>query len=86
SVKDFVDMYYLLAKTGHHFENILGSVIKKYGLDSTYEYQLKTSFVYFEDAENEVDTIIMINADKKKEKLEKKEWQRIKSFFKGFIK
>jgi predicted nucleotidyltransferase component of viral defense system len=86
SVKDFVDMYYLLAKTGHHFENILGIVIKKYGLDNTYEYQLKTSFVYFDDAENEVDNIIMINPNKKKEKLEKKEWQKIKKFFQGFIK
>jgi predicted nucleotidyltransferase component of viral defense system len=85
SVKDFVDMYFLLAKTGHHFKNILGAVIKKYGLDYNYEYQLKTSLVYFEDAENEVDNIIMINADKKKENLEKKEWRKIKKFFQGFI-
>ena len=85
SVKDFVDMFFLLAETGHHFEHILGTVIKKYGLDNTYEYQLKTSFVYFEDAENEVDNIIMIGADNKKEKLEKKEWRKIKTFFQGFI-
>lgn len=85
SVKDFVDMYFLLAKTGHHFKDILATVIKKYGLDNTYEYQLKTSFVYFEDAENEVDNMMMINADKKIEKLEKKEWQKIKTFFQGFI-
>lgn len=85
SVKDFVDMFSLLAKTGHHFENILGTVIKKYGLDNTYKYPLKTSFVYFEDAENEVDDIIMINADKKKGKLEKKEWRKIKTFFQEFI-
>lgn len=86
SVKDFVDMFFLLAKTGHYFEHILGTVIKKYGLDNTYEYQLKTSFVYFEDAENEVDNIIMVGVDKKKEKLEKKEWRKIKKFFQGFVK
>ena len=85
SVKDFVDMYYILTKTGHHFDDILKKVIKKYGLENTYEYQLKTSFVYFEDAENEADNIIMINPDKKIEKLEKKEWQKIKMFFQGFI-
>jgi len=86
SVKDFVDMYFLLAKTGHLFEDILAAVIKKYSLDSTYEYPLKTSFVYFEDAENEVDNIIMINAGKKKEKLEQKEWRKIKTFFREFVK
>ncbi len=85
SAKDFVDLYFILRTTGHHFDDILKGVIKKYNLDNTYEYQIKTSFVYFEDAEKEVDNIIMIGKDKGKEKLTGKEWEKIKNFFKGFV-
>jgi hypothetical protein len=48
-------------------------------------HRVSIDLVFFEDAENEVDNIMMINANKKIEKLEKKEWQKIKTFFKGFI-
>ena len=43
SAKDFVDLYFILKKSRHHFDDILKLVIKKYNLDTTYEYQLKTS-------------------------------------------
>ncbi len=85
SVKDFVDLYFLVKKTGHSFADILKGVLKKYELDQTYEYQVKTSFVYFEDAEKEVDQVIMIGKDNRKEKLTQKEWEKIKKFFQGYI-
>jgi predicted nucleotidyltransferase component of viral defense system len=86
SIKDFVDLYFIVKKTGHHFDDIFKGVIKKYNLDNTYEYQIKTSFVYFEDAEKEIDNIIMIDKDKEKKKLTEKEWEKIKKFFQEFIK
>jgi len=86
SVKDFVDLYFIVKKTGHHFDDIFKGVIKKYNLDNTYEYQIKTSFVYFEDAEKEIDNIIMIGKNKEKKKLTEREWEKIKKFFKEFIK
>ena len=86
SVKDFIDLYFILKKTGHHFDEIFKGVRKKYDLDNTYEYQIKTSFVYFEDAEKEIDNIIMIARDREKKKLTRKEWGKIKKFFREFIK
>ena len=86
SVKDFIDFYFIVKKTGHHFDDIFKGVMKKYNLDNTYEYQIKTSFVYFEDAEKEIDNIIMIGKDKKKKKLTEKEWEKIKKFFTEYIK
>jgi predicted nucleotidyltransferase component of viral defense system len=86
SAKDFVDLYLILRKTGHRFDDILKLIIKKYELESNYEYQLKTSFVYFEDAEKEVDNIIMIKENKDKMGLEKNQWLKIKNFFLEFIK
>lgn len=86
SIKDFVDFYFMLKKTRHSFADILKGVIKKYGLDQAYEYQLKTSFVYFADAEKEVDQIIMIDKNNQEKRLADKEWEKIKQFFQGYIK
>ncbi len=86
SVKDFIDLYSIVKKTGHHFDDIFKGVIKKYNLDNTYEYQIKTSFVYFEDAEKEIDNIIMIGENKEKKKLTGREWGKIKKFFQEYIK
>jgi predicted nucleotidyltransferase component of viral defense system len=86
SIKDFVDLYYLVKKTGHRYDDIFNSVKKKYGLDSAYEYHMKTSFVYFADAEKDVDNIFMLRNQQKAEKLTGTEWEKIKMFFKGYIK
>lgn len=88
SAKDFVDMYFLLNHTGHRFTDILRAVKKKYNLDETYEYQLKTSFAYFEDAEDEADNIVMITQgnNNEKMKLTKTEWEKIKKFFRELVK
>lgn len=86
SVKDFVDFYFMVKKTRHPFADILKGVIKKYDLDQAYEYQLKTSFVYFADAEKEVDQIIMIGENNQKKKLTENEWEKIKKFFQEYIK
>lgn len=84
SAKDFVDLYTLVGRTGHRYRDIFKLVAKKYTLDNTYEYQIKTSFVYFEDAEKEAGDILMIR-NNKKEKLTAEEWENIKAFFKEFI-
>lgn len=86
SVKDFIDLYFILKKTGHSFNNILELVMKKYEVEKGYSYQLKTSFVYFDDAEKEVDSITMIRDTGKSEKIQKKEWEQVKKFFKRFSK
>lgn len=86
SAKDFIDLYFILNKTGHCFDDILKLVMKKYDLEKEYEYQLKTSFIYFDDAEKEVDNIFMVKENGKNEKIKEKEWEEIKFFFKGFLK
>ena len=85
SIKDFFDLYMLIDKMGYHFQDILKLVIGKYNVTGVYAYQLKTALVYFEDAEKEVDNIIMIKDNKGNKKLSSREWQRIKIFFQEFI-
>ncbi|MBW1781904.1 MAG: nucleotidyl transferase AbiEii/AbiGii toxin family protein [Deltaproteobacteria bacterium] len=86
SIRDFIDLFFILQKTGQSFSDVLDFVIGKYGLDRSYDYQLKTSFVYFDDAEVELDQIIMIKGDNEQRKLTRKEWEEMKTFFLDFIK
>lgn len=86
SAKDFVDLYFMLKKTGHCYEDIFKFVMNKYDVGSDYEYQLKTSFLYFDDAEKEVENIMMLKQDGAVERIKEKEWHEIKIFFKEFLK
>jgi len=86
SIKDFVDLFFILRKTKLDFSNVAGLVIKKYGLDQGYDYQLKTSFVYFDDAEEEVEQIIMLKDDEEQENFDRKEWEDIKNFYLDYVK
>ena len=86
SIKDFVDLFFILRKTGLNFSNVSSFVLEKYGLDQGYDYQLKTSFVYFDDAEEEMEQIIMLKNDQKHGNLSRKEWEGIKRFYLDYIK
>ncbi|MBT3257627.1 MAG: hypothetical protein HN366_14395 [Deltaproteobacteria bacterium] len=86
SIKDFVDLFFILRKTGLDFSDVASLVMEKYGLDQGYDYQLKTSFVYFDDAEEEIDQIIMLKNDKEPKRLTRKEWGNIKSFYLDYVK
>ncbi|MCK4264120.1 MAG: hypothetical protein KAX27_04170 [Candidatus Aminicenantes bacterium] len=86
SAKDFVDLFFLLKNSNHNFEDILKFVIKKYGVENRYEYHLKTSFAYFDDAEKEIDNIMLIKEAGKIIRMPNKEWNDIKQFYYEFIK
>jgi predicted nucleotidyltransferase component of viral defense system len=85
SIKDFVDLFYILRKTGLDFGGVSRLAIGKYGLAPHYDYHLRTSFVYFDDAEKELDQIVMLEGDKGKRQLTAREWNDIKAFFGEFV-
>jgi len=86
-IRDFIDLFFILRKTGLNFDDIADLVIEKYGVDQGYDYHLKTSFVYFDDAEIEMDQIIMLEADDSEQRnLARKEWEEMKTFFLDLVK
>ena len=85
SIKDFIDLFFILRKTGLDFGGVSRLVIEKYGLAPHYDYHLRTSFVYFDDAERELDQIVMLEGGKEKRHLTAGEWDGIKAFFKEFV-
>lgn len=84
SAKDFVDLYYLLRKNRHSFEELFDRVKRKYGVNEKYDYHLRTSMVYFYDAEPEIEGIVIIDKKGSARKITAGEWEEIKDFFKRF--
>lgn len=84
SAKDFVDLFYLLRKTGHSFTDLSLLVQSKYDVDQKYDYHLKTSMVYFDDAEPELSAIMLADESGGVRSISEKEWTEIKEFFVRF--
>src|SRR4030043_1868889 len=84
SAKDFVDLYYLLKKAGHSFTDLSLLVQRKYNVDKKYDYHLKTSMVYFDDAEPELAAIMLADESGGVRSISGKEWTEIKEFFVRF--
>lgn len=84
SAKDFVDLFFLLGEERLGFAEVLALIREKYAVQDSYAYQLKTSLVYFEDAEKEIEDIDLIS-DSGVEKMSRPFWDRVKTFFQEYI-
>jgi predicted nucleotidyltransferase component of viral defense system len=85
SAKDFVDLYYLLKHIQIKFDDLSSFVQQKYHLEKKYEYHIKTAMVYYDDAEREFDSIVLVQDDGHFRQLSESEWKEIKEFFGRFI-
>jgi len=85
SAKDFIDLFYLLKKSKMQFHEVLGLVKNKYGVKDRYEYQIKTSFTYFDDAEGELSDIYLINEENNPEQINERTWHNIKRYFIEYV-
>lgn len=84
SAKDFVDLFFLLREERMDFAEVLALIQMKYTVQDSFAYQLKTSLVYFEDAEKEIGDIDLIMGSGL-EKMSRTFWDRVKWFFLEFI-
>ena len=84
SAKDFVDLYHLLGRTRHTFNEMFSGVQRKYQVDEKYSYHLKTAMAYFFDAEQEIDAIVIVDKTDKIRKITDEQWEEIKAFFVRF--
>jgi len=85
SAKDFVDLYHIIRHTQIKFEDLSSFVQKKYQLEKKYEYHMKTAMVYFDDADREFDSIMIVQNKEHFRQLSESEWKKIKDFFFSFI-
>jgi predicted nucleotidyltransferase component of viral defense system len=84
SARDFVDLYYLLGRTRHTFNDMFSGVQRKYQVDEKYSYHLKTAMAYFFDAEQEINAIVIVDKAGRIRKITDEQWQEIKAFFVRF--
>jgi predicted nucleotidyltransferase component of viral defense system len=85
SIKDFIDLFYLINRTQHSIDDLIQSVLRKFEVDPNYVYHLKTALVYFADAEKEFNDVLMIDAHSRIEPLSLPEWEQIKRFFRKVV-
>lgn len=84
TAKDFIDLHRLLFETGFSFSQLAALVKTKYRLGEEYEYHLKTALVYFDDAEPDVRSIILLGKGEHPRPPTAKEWNAVREFFLGF--
>lgn len=85
SAKDFIDLYFILENTHLRFDDLSSLVRKKYRVEKKYEYHMKTAMVYFDDAESEIDSIVLVQDEVHFHRLSESKWKEIKEFFVRFI-
>ena len=85
SAKDFFDLYSMINCKNFQFDDIFKLVKLKYNIDDNYLYHLKTSFVFFDDAEDEVMSIITLDEKNHYQNMNAQLWDEIKTFFRGYI-
>lgn len=85
SAKDFIDLYYIIKKTQIKFEDLSSFVQQKYQLEKKYEYHMKTAMMYFDDADREIDSIVLVRNENQFHQPSESEWKEIKEFFIRFI-
>lgn len=84
TAKDFVDLRALMAAYGLSLNYLIEMVQKKYGVSKDYEYQVKKSLIYFDDAIRSLDAVTLIKSGKGM-RMEKSEWNEVEGFFKRLI-
>ena len=85
SLRDFIDLFYILRKIGLDFSGLSRLVIEKYELPPRYDYHLRTSFIYFDDAERELDQIVMLDEAGRQRRIADQDWEGIKVFFEELV-
>jgi hypothetical protein len=84
--KDFIDLKSLIEANKYTFRYLTEKLSEKYDIGNEMHFQLKKSFVYFDDAEKDLN--ILINSELKKtfEILRQEDWETTRVFFERFVK
>ena len=84
TAKDFIDLRTLIHVYGFSLDYLLSLVQEKYRMSDEYEYQVKKSLVYFDDALKSMEGVTLIK-DEKGSQIDSKEWSEVEKFFRRFV-
>ena len=82
--KDFIDVKSLMERYDYSFPFLTEKLCMKYMIDPNILYQIKRSIVYFDDAERNMDTVVLLRNGKRMS-LSEDEWNEVKKFFEQII-
>jgi hypothetical protein len=84
TAKDFVDLKTIIEKTGQDVQDLLALVRKKYGVSEGYDYQVKKSLVFFDDARRGLGDVLLFDGGAGK-RMEPGAWNDLERFFKKLV-
>jgi len=82
--KDFVDLRALMLAYEISLDDLMAMVQGKYRVSEEYQYQIRRSLVYFDDAVNSLGEVTIIEKGQRL-RLDKKECTRVEEFFKRLV-
>ncbi|MBI4652271.1 nucleotidyl transferase AbiEii/AbiGii toxin family protein [Candidatus Desantisbacteria bacterium] len=84
TAKDFVDLKAIISTRNFSLEYLIMQVQKKYKVSEEYNYQIKKSLVFFDDAKKSLGEVTLFeNNEFNRIKIE--EWEKTEKFFKKLI-
>ncbi len=82
--KDFVDLKALILAYEISLDDLMAMVQGKYRVSEEYQYQIKRSLVYFDDALNSLGEVTIVE-NGQRVRLDNKEWTMVEEFFKRLV-
>lgn len=85
TAKDFVDLHRVLLESEYSFSQLAELVKTKYRLGDEYDYHLKTALAYFDDAESDSRSILLLEKGEKARPMAAEEWEAVQGYFLRFV-
>lgn len=83
--KDFIDLKFIMEKTGLNLEVLLQDLRRKYAVGEEIFFQIKKGLIYFDDAERDLNVNMYANDSGRFERLADDAWQSTKRYFKDMV-
>jgi predicted nucleotidyltransferase component of viral defense system len=83
--KDFIDLKFIMEKTGLTFEVLFQDLGRKYAVREEIFFQLKKSLIYFDDAERDLNVNMYATDSGRFERLADDTWRATKRYFQDMV-
>ncbi|MEK6673850.1 MAG: nucleotidyl transferase AbiEii/AbiGii toxin family protein [Nitrospirota bacterium] len=85
TAKDFVDLKAIIDATGIPLNLLIRATLDKYNMGEDYSYHIRRGLVYFDEAEMEINSVVLLDRGFSQSIMSKKQWEDIRKFFTNLV-
>lgn len=85
TAKDFVDLKAIIEAAAIPLNLLIRATLKKYNMGEDYSYHIRRGLVYFDEAEMEIKSVVLLDRDFAQSIMSKKQWENIRTFFTNLV-